>query len=180
MHQHKLADNLLAASMAGQMKATCCTPYLTPQVSPDAQAACSSSEGEPSTSSAAMPGLPGPRAPGKAAFSSMLDNALPPDMMQRFLTAAHDPQHFQSFVGELCCQGALKQFAVCVISSASVPQPRAGCCWPLRTWWLSMTPSTARALWRTLLWACHFHVSIVADLCTSWAQSAPSKREVLT
>ena len=31
----------------------------------------------------------------------MLDNAVPPEMMQQFLAAAHDPQKFQDFVGEL-------------------------------------------------------------------------------
>ena len=56
-------------------------------------------------SSSSAPGVPGRAAgfqpPGGAAFSSMLDSALPPDVMQRFLNAAHDPQEFQSFVGRL-------------------------------------------------------------------------------
>ena len=39
--------------------------------------------------------------PQSAKFKGMLDNSLPPEVMQDFLDAAHDPQRFQEYISAL-------------------------------------------------------------------------------
>ena len=91
--------------------------------------------GEASPSAPGMPGrYPRPQAPGGAAFSSMLDSALPPDVMQRFLDAAHDPQDFQSFVGGLPAPACMVAWKHAMEDCGAL---RSGAtCWPalLQVW----------------------------------------------
>ena len=60
---------------------------------------CSMEEDTPGAASFAFPPQNGGAQP--EAFKGMLGQTIPPEMMQQFLAAAHDPQKFQEFVGAL-------------------------------------------------------------------------------